>query len=121
VTQQDIDLVRNLLTGVDVRLAEQLAQTTTAILRRAVPSATDQLPSQALATEGGGTLALDPTDREGRRTVQRYFQVDVELPPQRRMPNVGGRAYVRFDHGWEPLAFQWYRSLRQLFLSRLNV
>jgi putative peptide zinc metalloprotease protein len=121
VTQQDIDLVRNLLAGVDVRLAEQLRHTTSAVVRRAVPSATDQLPSQALAIEGGGTLALDPTDREGRRTVQRYFQVDVELPPQPRMPNVGGRAYVRFDHGWEPLAFQWYRSLRQLFLSRLNV
>jgi putative peptide zinc metalloprotease protein len=121
VSQQDIDLVRNLLAGVDVRLAEQLRDTTSAIVRRAVPSATDRLPSQALAMEGGGTLALDPTDREGRRTVQRYFQIDVELPPQARIPNVGGRAYVRFDHGWEPLAFQWYRSLRQLFLSRLNV
>jgi hypothetical protein len=29
--------------------------------------------------------------------------------------------YVRFDHGHKPLALQWYRSLRQLFLSRLDV
>ena len=35
--------------------------------------------------------------------------------------NVGGRAYVRFDHGWQPLAVQWYLTLRQLFLARFNV
>jgi putative peptide zinc metalloprotease protein len=29
--------------------------------------------------------------------------------------------YVRFDHGWEPLAVQWARELRQLFLARFNV
>jgi len=28
---------------------------------------------------------------------------------------------VRFDHGFEPLAVQWYRSLRRLFLRWFNV
>jgi putative peptide zinc metalloprotease protein len=121
VTQQDIDLVRNFLIGADVRLAERLADTAPAIVRRVVPAASDALPSQALGLEGGGSLAVDPSDREGRRAVQRFFQVDLELASQAVTPNVGGRAHVRFDHGWEPLAFQWYRSLRQLFLSRLNV
>ena len=34
---------------------------------------------------------------------------------------VGGRVYVRFDHGTEPLATRWYRGLRRLFLKRFNV
>jgi hypothetical protein len=29
--------------------------------------------------------------------------------------------YVRFEHLSEPLAHQWYRRLRQLFLSRFDV
>jgi putative peptide zinc metalloprotease protein len=35
--------------------------------------------------------------------------------------NAGGRAYVRFDHGRVPLAAQWYRQMREIFLSRFNV
>jgi putative peptide zinc metalloprotease protein len=35
--------------------------------------------------------------------------------------HIGSRVYVRFDHGSEPLAQQWYRSLRQVFLKQLNV
>jgi putative peptide zinc metalloprotease protein len=64
---------------------------------------------------------VDPADTKGVRAVQRYFQVDLEMPTPSGLLNVGGRAYVRFDHGREPLAFQWYRSLRQLFLARLNL
>jgi putative peptide zinc metalloprotease protein len=32
----------------------------------------------------------------------------------------GGRAYVRFDHDWEPLGRQMWRRARQLVLSRLQ-
>ena len=53
--------------------------------------------------------------------MQRFFQVDVELPGDERAMHVGGHAYIRFHHGWEPIGFQWYRSIRQLFLSHLNV
>jgi hypothetical protein len=34
---------------------------------------------------------------------------------------IGGRAYVRFDHGEEPLGWRLLRGLRQLFLHRLDV
>jgi putative peptide zinc metalloprotease protein len=53
--------------------------------------------------------------------MEKTFQVDLELPSALSLLNVGGRVYVRFDHGWEPLAVQWGRELRQLFLTRLNV
>jgi putative peptide zinc metalloprotease protein len=121
VSQQDIDLVRNSTRSVDVRLVEQLDAPVRGSLKRLVPSASDQLPSAALGTQGGGHAAVDPTDKDGRKTLQKYFQVDVELPAEDRKLHVGGRAYVRFDHGWEPLGFQWYRRARQLFLSRFNV
>jgi putative peptide zinc metalloprotease protein len=91
------------------------------VVTRIVPSATDQLPSPALGSQGGGQAALDPSDREGRRAAQKYFLVDVDLPAKSGHLNVGGRAFVRFDHGWEPIAFQWYRRARQMFLSRFNV
>ena len=121
VSQQDIDLVRNRTRRVDVRLAEHIADPVKASVKRIVPSAADQLPSAALGTQGGGTVAVDPSDKEGRKTVQKWFQVDVELPVEDRRLHVGGRAYLRFDHGWEPLGLQWYRRARQLFLARFNV
>ncbi|HSD41008.1 MAG TPA: PqqD family peptide modification chaperone [Burkholderiales bacterium] len=122
VSQQDIDLVRNATRGVDVRLAEHIPGSIRASVKRVVPSATDQLPTAALGTQGGGVMAVDPTDREGRKAVQRFFQVDVGLSPDSRSAlRVGGRAYVRFDHGWEPLGLQWFRRARQLFLARFNV
>jgi putative peptide zinc metalloprotease protein len=121
VSQQDIDLVRNATRGVEVRLAEHIADTVRASVKRVVPSASEQLPTAALGTQGGGQVAVDPGDKEGRKALQRYFQIDVELPPGERALHVGARAYVRFDHGWEPLGFQWYRRARQLFLSRFNV
>ena len=121
VSQEQIDLVRQDTRGVEVRLAERFSRIAHASMRRVVPAASNELPSAALGTQGGGTVAVDPTDREGRKSVQKYFQVDVRLSGEKRPVNIGGRAYVRFDHGWEPIAFQWYREARQVFLSRLNV
>jgi len=121
VSQEQIDLVRQDTRAVEVRLAERFGTIAHATMQRVVPGASNELPSPALGTHGGGVLPVDPTDAEGRKSVQNYFQVDVQLAGEKRPVNMGGRAYVRFDHGWEPLAVQWYREARQLFLSRLNV
>jgi putative peptide zinc metalloprotease protein len=121
VSQQDIDLVRATRDQIDVRLIERVGEVEPAVLRRVVPAASDQLPSPALGRQGGGQVAVDPTDQQGRRMVQKLFEVDVELDAEPRAAHIGGRAYVRFRHGWEPLAVQWYRTARQMFLSRLNV
>jgi len=121
ISQQDIDLVRGGGADVEVRLIERRERVDHAKVTRIVPAASDQLPSPALGSQGGGQLALDPTDKEGRKVVQRFFQVDVQLPADQRRVHVGGRAYIRFDLGWQPIGYQWYRNARQLFLSRLNV
>ena len=121
VSQQDIDLVRESTERVEVRLAERLAHVIPALVKRVVPSASEELPSPALGSQGGGQVAVDPSDREGRRAVQKLFQVDVQLDAEKRPVHIGGHAYIRFHHGYEPIGVQWYRSARQLFLSRLNV
>jgi putative peptide zinc metalloprotease protein len=121
IPQEDIDLVRSETKRIDVRLAERLADTVRAELARLVPGASERLPSAALGTAGGGHVAVDPADSSGKKAVQKVFEVDLKLPQGSRTLNVGGRVFVRFHHGWEPIAFQWYRQARQLFLARFNV
>jgi len=121
VPQDDIHLVRERTDGVQVRLSDRLAETHPAIVRRIVPGASERLPSVALGSGGGGEVAVDPTNAQGDRAVQSMFEVQLELPAELDVVNAGGRVYVRFDHGLEPLATQWYRRVRQLFLSRFEV
>lgn len=121
VPQGAIDLVRFYTRRVEVRLAERLTAVVDGAIRRVVPGASEQLPTTALGSEGGGQIVIDPRDPKGVTAVQKVFQVDVEVPAESSRLNVGGRAYVRFDHGWEPLAVQWYFTIRQLFLSRFSV
>ena len=121
VSQSDIDIVRQRTVGVKVRLAETIGETFTAVVKRELPAATDQLPSRTLSQEGGGEIAIDPRDMQGVKAFQKVFLFDLELPVQARLYTVGGRIYVRFDHGWEPLVWRWYRGVRELFLRRFNV
>jgi putative peptide zinc metalloprotease protein len=121
VDQTDIDLIRHNTKSVQVRLAERLESPIDGDVARLVPAASDELPSPALGSEGGGQVPMDPKDPKGEKALRKMFQVDLRLPFELGFMNVGGRVYVRFDHGWEPLIAQWYRQGRQLFLSRFNV
>lgn len=121
VSQTDVDFVRQRTQGVNVRLPETVSEVLPAVIKREVPAATDQLPSRTLSQEGGGEIAIDPRDMMGVKAFQKVFLFDLEMPVQARLYNVGGRVYVRFDHGREPLVYRWYRGARQLFLRRFNV
>jgi putative peptide zinc metalloprotease protein len=121
VRQDDVDLVRRWMRGAKVRMSSQMSQVFTARLVREVPAASTEFPSVALTLEGGGSQAADPTDRDVPRALNRLFQFDIELSPvAARSAVMGEHVWVRFYHGVEPLAFQWWRRLRQLFLSRFN-
>ena len=63
----------------------------------------------------------DPRDPQGVTALGKVFQLDLDVPSATGLVDVGGRVYVRFDHGWTPLANQWYFELRQLFLARFDV
>jgi len=119
VTQTEVDLVRRHTESVSARLAENLSETPARILRE-VPQASNHLPSNVLGTAGGGQIAIDPRFQDGT-AMQTLFQFDIELLPEEQFPTVGGRVHVRFDHGYEPMAQQVYRSVRQLLLRRFRV
>jgi putative peptide zinc metalloprotease protein len=121
VPQADVDFVRYSTRSVQIRFPERISQSLPTLLRREVPAATDQVPGRALTKEGGGEIAVDPRDRMGTKAFQKLFLFDVELPAYKGFYNVGGRVYVRFDHGKEPIVWRWYRAIRQLFLRRFNV
>jgi len=121
VPQSRVDLVRQDSERVKARPAEQIGRIVSAVIRREVPEAEEYLPSAILGAVGGGEIAIDPTEQSGTKTFERMFQFDLELEEPLDPVFVGGRVFVRFDHGFEPLAFQWYRAIRQLFLRRFNI
>jgi len=121
VSQADIGLVRERVTKIEVRLAEQPALSLRADIERIIPAADLNLPSAALGTAGGGIVPVDPTDPDGLRALKSLFQLDLSLPEAVKDPHIGGRVYVRFEHGTMPLAMQWYRSLRQLLVRKFYV
>lgn len=121
VDQDDIGLVRGRTHSVQMQLADWQATPVASRIIRQVPAATDELPSAALGSAGGGEILHDPRDGSGTKALAKVFVIDVELPEQSAGDLIGQRVEVRFDHGAEPLWSQWYRSLRQLFLSHFGV
>jgi putative peptide zinc metalloprotease protein len=119
VTQANIGVVRTWTEDVSVRFAERMDIPIRASIHRVVPAAQRRLPSPALGPLGGGPFAVDPEDPEGILAAESFFEIELTLPVA--VSRLGERVYVRFDHGNEPLAWQWYRRIRQLFLKRFNV
>jgi putative peptide zinc metalloprotease protein len=116
IPQADAQLVRHRTESVSVRMADHLQHIFKGELDRAVPSATTTLPSAALAYVGGGNILTDPTDKENLRALEPVFIVDVRVPDH-ELSRVGGRAWLRFDHGKIPLLSQWSLRWEQLFLQ----
>jgi putative peptide zinc metalloprotease protein len=120
VSQADAALVRDRTKRVEVRLSRQIGRVLPAVILRAVPGATHRLPNPALGTRGGGRFGVDPSDPEGLQTLEPVFQLELALADAASIGEIGGRAYVRLDHGAEPAAAQAYRALRRLFLRRFG-
>lgn len=121
VPQDDIDLVRTRYHLAEFRFADWIVQThDTGMIRQAV-GGVDELPTAALGIQGGGVIPTLPSDTNGVKTMERVFMVDLALPADAPPSAFGERIYVRFDHGYEPMAWQGVRRLRQLFLSRFGV
>ncbi|MCW5631779.1 MAG: hypothetical protein KIT17_00430 [Rubrivivax sp.] len=122
VEQAAADDVGESVREVHFRLADDVGRVIPARVVRHVPAGTDLAPSRALVAGGGGKVAGDPRDPQGRRTLQRIFEVDIEpLEPIGRPVAYGQRVFVRFDMQPEPLARQVYRMTRRLFLAHFDV
>ena len=117
VPARDIHLVQTATQAAHVQLAEASGTRFDARVRIDTPAATHSLPSPALGDRGGGPFLTDPTDQAGTRLLEPVFMVDLnsaEALPQ----HIGERAWVRFEHGYTPLAAQLYRRAEQLFLKQ---
>ena len=121
VLQDDISMVMQKTRNVEVMLSSWKAEPVSANIRRIVPGGSQKLPTPALGSAGGGSIGVNPQDKEGVTTLQQVFQLELELPGSIRSDYLGSRVYVRFDHGFEPVGFQLYRSLRRLLLRHFNV
>jgi len=121
VRQDEIDRVREDTRAVRVKLPGYLARTFTGQIQSAVPSATRELPGAALGARGGGRIAVDGEDPEGRTPAESVFILDVTLPPGAPRLPAGTRVFLRFEHGGATLAAQAARAARQLLLARFGV
>ena len=121
VDQGRIGLLRTTSTQAEVMLADRLGSPLPAEIVREVPAGSRSLPSAALGTMGGGSVAVDLLDETGTTAAKGVFQLDLALPQGTQVAGVGERVYVRLQHGYESLWRQWSRVLRQLLLSRLQV
>lgn len=120
VPQDAIGLVRKRTRDVEIRLEGSVNERIESVVEREIPAATYRLPSKALSQEGGGVIQTDPFDKDGVKTRDQYFQFEVALPQPVAQAHIGQRVYVRFTHGYEPMAWQWYRAFEELFLDELG-
>ena len=120
VSQDDVGLVRSHTERVRVKLAGRLYETYDAVILREVPGGSYRLSNMALSSSGGGVVAVDPRATKEPKALERWFEFELTLP-ENRLHAVGVRAYVRFEHGSEPIAWRIYRSMRQLFMKRFAV
>jgi len=94
-----------------------------------------KLPSQALGYHAGGSMAIDPNDRQADRAVEPFFEVHIR--PFTDAPAEGGddgasttspatlligqRVVARFTLPDRPLAMQWWTDLLRLFQRRTPI
>lgn len=121
VPQKYVDQVRNETVEIQFKLSEMIESTYRGNLLRELPGASNELPSSALGTLGGGSFAIDPNDSTGIKTIEKFFEFELGFQAEPSSLRLGGKVFVRFEHSWEPLVYRWYRNLSELFLGRLHV
>jgi putative peptide zinc metalloprotease protein len=121
VSQADVDLIDRETTRVEAHAVENLERPIAAQILRETPAAQQDIPSLALTTRGGGSIALDPSKTQRPQALFSLFQLDIELLDPMQLTTQGSRVYVRFIHGAQPVAWRILRSLRQFFLGQFRV
>jgi len=101
----------------EVRMVGDIPHTSPAMGIQLVAAGTDLPISDALTPVGGGTSALDPSDRNERKLLTPEFRARVTLDDAGNYVP-GQRAYVRFKLAKRPLLWQWGRRAWQLIETR---
>ena len=121
VSQDNIGQLRGHIDNIQIRFAHDPAREYPAKIIRQAPEATNQLPSAALSVDGGGPFITRPDAQQPNQVLHKVFLVDLMFNPGQQHIPFGTRAFVRVDHGGEPVATQLMRRVRQVFLRQLNV
>ena len=106
-------------TRASVRLASARDAAWPATIARDGAGAIHRLPSAALSDRHGGPIATDPADRDDLAPLQPVVLVDVTLA-RAATQRIGERAWVRFDDGFAPLAWQAFDAMRRAVVQRFN-
>ncbi|SLN60034.1 Peptidase family M50 [Roseovarius gaetbuli] len=120
IPQARIDRVNGETEAIDLRFSTSIDRVHRARLIAQTPRATHQLPSAALGSMGGGTIATHPAS-SGMQALESVFLVDLMVDEDIDARFFGERVYVRFDHGRAPLVQQAWRIGRQVFLDRFGL
>ncbi|MAE68170.1 MAG: hypothetical protein CMJ18_28300 [Phycisphaeraceae bacterium] len=113
---------------VDVRVSGRPAIRFSGTIEWISDSGQYQLPSPSLGIGAGGPVMIDPTDQNGTKTVEQFFEVrvkDLVYEDGRRLEQTGDiflrqRVYLRVAAGHRPWAVQWWRRIRQLVQRRFH-
>jgi putative peptide zinc metalloprotease protein len=116
VPQSRIGLLQTYETTAEFMLADQLGTVYESKIIRQTPKATKYIPTPALGTAGGGDLGIDPSDKSNKKLLKPVFQIDISVPKDEKINQIGGRVYVRLNHGYLPVGQQLALYFNQLFL-----
>ncbi len=123
VKQVDVDALfaRN-IPGAEVRLFGE-AGTVLAIKQwKVIPGEHQNLPSPALGWMAGGEMAVSPSDPQGRKAAEPFFEVRAEIGAGAQAALLHGRSgKIRFDLAPEPLLQRGIRRLQQLLQKRYQI
>ena len=87
-----------------------------------IPAEQTQLPSAALGWRGGGEISVDPSDRDGLKATEPFYEVRARVVEGSGAALIHGRSgKLRFTMAKEPLAKQEWRRLRQLLQKRYRI
>lgn len=91
-------------------------------IERIFPAGQEELPSRALGYAVGGSMQTLIQDPYGIKTAENFFEVRIKPNPVDSAGLFSGqRVVVRIEMPSKPLAFQWWRVLRQLFQRRFHI
>ena len=123
VSEDEAEIVRQRdpLDRVSVRAASDIGVEVDGRVTRELPALSQNLPSMALSTLGGGAIPVDPGSGEVPLALGNWMQLEIEPDQSLTADRLGGRVYVKFHHGFEPLWPRIYRSVRQVFLKQFGL
>jgi len=118
LTQEEVEDVQSRSRAILLRSRDKPSELLEGKIVQKVPNATNELPSAALGTAGGGRITV--TANNNTRTTEQVFLLDISIPDYDGLRFFGQRVDVKFQHPSAPLAFQLSRGVRQLVVRLLR-